>query len=328
MVAAGGPLVEYLGCTMHPRHADLARSVISGRAPLDTLRLRKRLARMLKVDETPAESANAPQVYHSTINAVLRPICPMCLSPHCQADRGRQGAKDQVRLFWALPQRPTEVVPNMSGTGNELWVGLMVWASGQVGGASMGVPVTPLPKWLPEVQDGPLEALRAAFEACTLPVTMVEAMGELLGDITPSWASSPVLVLLAGHPSPSRPAGAVWGIAGLGSLPPRSLQVFFGPRKNGENGGNGGKWGKMGENGEKRGKTGGNGGEMGGNAGVWHARARLLATVTSLTTHMIATQAFSRRCIQSEESFCHLVYHSQFVLAHGGGTTPLTQKET
>ena len=67
---------------------------------------------------------------------------------------------------------------------------------------------------------------------------------------------------------------------------------------------------------------------MGGNAGVWDARARLLATVTSLTTHMIATQAFSRRCIQSEESFCHLVYHSQFVLAHGGGTTPLKQKET
>ena len=87
----------------------------------------------------------------------------------------------------------------------------------------------------------------------------------------------------------------------------------------------------MGENGEKRGKTGKNGengGEMGGNAGVWHARARLLATVTSLTTHMIATQAFSRWCIQSEESFCHLVYHSQFVLAHGGGTTPLKQKET
>ena len=36
---------------------------------------------------------------------------------------------------------------------------------------------------------------------------------------------------------------------GLGSLPPRSLQVFFGPRKNGENGGNGGKWGETGENG-------------------------------------------------------------------------------
>ena len=122
------------------------------------------------------------------------------------------------------------------------------------------------------------------------------------------------------------------GNTGLGSLPPRSLQVFFGPRKNGKNGGkwgkmgeNGGKWGKMGE---KRGESGKNGGEMGGNAGVWDARARLLATVTSLTTHMIATQAFSRRCIQSEESFCHLVYHSQFVLAHGGGTTPLKQKET
>ena len=98
--------------------------------------------------------------------------------------------------------------------------------------------------------------------------------------------------------------------------------------KMGEMGENGGKWGKTGKNGENRGKTGENGGEMGGNAGVWHARARLLATVTSLTTHMIATQAFSRRCIQSEESFCHLVYHSQFVLAHGGGTTPLKQKET
>ena len=77
------------------------------------------------------------------------------------------------------------------------------------------------------------------------------------------------------------------------------------------------KWGKWGETGGNGGKTGENGGEMGGNAGVWDARA-----------HMIATQAFGRRCIQSEESFWRLVYHTQFVLAHGGGTTPLKQKET
>ena len=81
----------------------------------------------------------------------------------------------------------------------------------------------------------------------------------------------------------------------------------------------------MGGNGGKRGETGGG---MGGNAGVWDARARLFATVTSLTTDMIATQAFGRRCIQSEEAFCRLVYHTQFVLAHGGGSTPLKQKET
>ena len=37
MVAAGGPLVQYLGSTMHPRHLDLARRVISGCAPFDTL---------------------------------------------------------------------------------------------------------------------------------------------------------------------------------------------------------------------------------------------------------------------------------------------------
>ena len=61
--------------------------------------------------------------------------------------------------------------------------------------------------------------------------------------------------------------------SGLGSL-----QVFFGPRKNGENGENGGKRGEMGKNGGnggKRGEMGGNGGEMGGNAGVWGAGARV-----------------------------------------------------
>ena len=196
MVAAGGPLVEYLGNTMHPRHLDLARRVISGCPPFDTLRLRKRLAWMLKVDEDLAESASAPQVHHRTINAVLRPIAP-CLSPGCQADWGRLGAKDQVQLLWALPKRPTEVLYHMSGTGNELWAGLMVWASRQVGGASVGVPVTPLPKGLLEIRDWPLEVLRGAFEASTLPITTVEAMGHLLGDITPSWASAPVLALLA-----------------------------------------------------------------------------------------------------------------------------------
>ena len=75
--------------------------------------------------------------------------------------------------------------------------GLMVWASRQVGGASAGVPVTPLTKGLREIRDGPLEVLRGTFEASTLPATTVEAPGELLGDITPSWASAPVLALLA-----------------------------------------------------------------------------------------------------------------------------------
>ena len=119
MVAAGGPLVEYLGNTMHSRHTDLARRVISGCGPFDTLRLRKRRAWMMKVDETLAESASAPQVHHNTINAALRPIAP-CLSPGCQADWGRLGAKDQVRVLWALPKLPTEVLPHMSATGNEL----------------------------------------------------------------------------------------------------------------------------------------------------------------------------------------------------------------
>ena len=44
----------------------------------------------------------------------------------------------------------------MSGNGNKLWAGLMVWASRQVGGASVGVPVTPLPKGLPQIRDWPL----------------------------------------------------------------------------------------------------------------------------------------------------------------------------
>ena len=97
MVAAGGPPVHYVGSTMHPRHADLARRVILGSAPFDTLRPRKRPARMLKVQETLAESASAPQVHHTTINVVLRPVAP-CLSPGRQADWGRWGAKDPIRF--------------------------------------------------------------------------------------------------------------------------------------------------------------------------------------------------------------------------------------
>ena len=209
MVAAGGPLVEYLGSTMHPRHLDLARRVISGCAPFDTLRLWKRLARILNVDDTLAESASAPQVHHSTSNAALRPIAPF-LSPGCQADWGRLGAKDQVRILWALPKRPTEVLPHISGTGNELWAGLMVWASRQVGGASAGVPVTPLPKGLPEIRDWPLDVLRGAFEASTLAITTVEALGELLGDIMPSWASAPVLALLASRGTEAPLNAASW----------------------------------------------------------------------------------------------------------------------
>ena len=209
MVAAGGPVVGYLGSTVPPRHADLACRVILGCAPFDSLRLRKRLARMLKVDETLAKSASAPQVHHNTVNVVLRPIAPY-LSPSCQADWGNPGAKDQVRLLWALPKRPTEVLLNMSGTGNDLWAGLMVWASCQVGGANVGVPVTLLPKGLPEVRDWSSEVLRGAFEASTLPVTTVEAMGALLGDITPSWASAPVLALPASRGSEAPLTAMSW----------------------------------------------------------------------------------------------------------------------
>ena len=125
MVVAWAPLVEYPGNTMHPLHSDLARRVISGCATFDTLRLRKRLAWMLKVYETLAESASARQVHHCTINAVLRPIAP-CLSPACQADWGRLGAKVLVRLLCALPKRPTKVVHHMSSTTNGLWARLMV----------------------------------------------------------------------------------------------------------------------------------------------------------------------------------------------------------
>ena len=138
MVAAGGPLVEYLGCTMHPRHLDLACWVISRCAPFDTLRLPKRLARVLKVDHTLPQSASAPKVHHSTAIAALRLIAPF-LSPGCQADWGHLGAKDQVRILWALPKQPTKVLPHISGTGDEMCAGLMVSASRQVEGASAGV---------------------------------------------------------------------------------------------------------------------------------------------------------------------------------------------
>ena len=83
-------------------------------------------------------------------------------------------------------------------------------ASRQVGGASAGVPVTPLPKGLPEIRDWPLDVLRGAFEASTLPVTTVEALGELLGDITPSWASTPVLALLATRGTEAPLGAASW----------------------------------------------------------------------------------------------------------------------
>ena len=209
MVAARGLLVVYLGSTMHPRHLDLARRVISGCAPFDILRLRKHLARIVKVDDALAESASAPQVHHSTVNAVLRATAPF-LSPGCQADWGRLGAKDQVRIIPALSKGPVEVLHHMFGTGNELWPGLMVWASRQVGGASAGVPVTPLPKGLPENRDWPLEILPRACEACTLPVTTPEAIGYLLAAITPSWASAPVLALLATRGSAAPVAVMSW----------------------------------------------------------------------------------------------------------------------
>ena len=154
MVAAAGPLVQYLGSTMRPRHLDLARRFIPGCAPVDTLRLRKRLAQILKVDDTLAESASAPQVHHSMANAALCPIAPV-LSPGCQADWGRLGAKDQVQILWALPKLPTEVLPHISGMWNELWAGLMVWASRQVAGASAVVLVTLLPGGYLKSRTGP-----------------------------------------------------------------------------------------------------------------------------------------------------------------------------
>ena len=98
----------------------------------------------------------------------------------------------------------------MSSTGNKLWAGVMVWASCQVGGANMGVPVTLLPKGLPEVRDWSFEGLRGAFEASTLPVTTVEAMGELLRDITSSWASAPDLALLASRGSQAPLTAMSW----------------------------------------------------------------------------------------------------------------------
>ena len=130
---------------MFSRHADLARRLISGCAPFHTLRLRKRLARMHKRDETLAELASVPQIHHSTVNAALEPIDPY-LSLGCQADWGPLGAKDQVPLLWALPKRPTAALPNISGTRSKLWAGLMVWASRQVGGANVEVPAKMCPR--------------------------------------------------------------------------------------------------------------------------------------------------------------------------------------
>ena len=154
MIAARGPLIVYLGSTMHPPHLVFARWIISGCGPMDTLRLRKRLARILKVEDALAESASAVQLHRSTLTALLRLIAPF-LPPGCQADWGPLGTKDQVRFLWALPKRPVEVLKDMSGTRNELLAALMVWAAWQVGGPSAEVPVTALPKGLPEIRDWP-----------------------------------------------------------------------------------------------------------------------------------------------------------------------------
>ena len=129
MVAAGGTLVEYVGSTMHPRRADLARGVISGCVPFNTLRLRKRLAQMLKVDQTLAESASAPQVHHSTINAVLRPIAPAA-KPTGDA-RGRRIKYGSSGLCPNGLRRSYRTCP-APGTsyGLGLWYGLPVkWAA-------------------------------------------------------------------------------------------------------------------------------------------------------------------------------------------------------
>ena len=138
---------------MHPRHTDLARRFISGCAPFDTLRLRKRLARMLKVDKTPADLASAPQVHHSTINAVLRPIAA-CLSPGCQTEWGRLAQGSSTALV--APAQTTYGGPASHVRHQaRVKVWLMVWASQQVGSASVGVPVTPLPKGLRKYVIGP-----------------------------------------------------------------------------------------------------------------------------------------------------------------------------
>ena len=76
--------------------------------------------------------------------------------------------------------------------------------------------------------------------------------------------------------------------------------------KMGKMGGNGGKWGEMGKNGGKWRKMEENGEKwrkMGQNEGLYDAGACPSATATSLTTDMIATQAFGRRCIQSKDSY-------------------------
>ena len=50
---------------------------------------------------------------------------------------------------------------------------------GKLAALAGGVPVTPLPKGLPEIRDWPLEVLQGAFEASTLLTTTVQGMGEL-----------------------------------------------------------------------------------------------------------------------------------------------------
>ena len=87
--------------------------------PVCTLKLRKRLAPLLKVHKAMAELASALQVHHSTVRAAPQCIAP-CLSSECGADWRSLGAKEQVWLLWALPRRPMEVLPNICRTGNEL----------------------------------------------------------------------------------------------------------------------------------------------------------------------------------------------------------------
>ena len=77
------------------------------------------------------------------------------------------------------------MLPNYTGTCNDIWADLVVLAFLQVRGITVGTTAIPLPKGLPEIREWLPEILWGPFGASTLLITMAKALGDLHGGIKP-----------------------------------------------------------------------------------------------------------------------------------------------
>ena len=62
----------------------------------------------------------------------------LCISPHRHVVGGALDSKAGVNVHWSFFLWLIEVVVNYDGAGNELYAGMMVWASQQVGRITAG----------------------------------------------------------------------------------------------------------------------------------------------------------------------------------------------